>query len=260
MSESVNRNYAIAAVVIIVVLFVVFLYGTGNSGALKLKVGDSELEMKVEDNTLSIKEMLELLLKDEDTKRESAALLKEFGNFYKPTDPALIQEIAQQNIKSEVSQQLRSLLYDLKGPFVRSAHTFYDVEKVQIVNAIETLGFDHPVSLKLRELLRYRKGPFEEHAKEILVSVPSGNRIPSGRAASCKGNEFYRREVKIFNHQRTHSISVYVSGSFPCPNKDPDSEINHLIQLSFNDMKNLIGDSPIRKKETAFAEISIDIE
>lgn len=166
MSKPINQNYYIVGAIIVVCLFAILIYTTGNSGALKLKVGDSELEMRVEQNTLSVKNMLEVLLKDDDTKRESAALLKEFGNFYEPTDPALIQELEHQNIESEVSKQLRRLLYDLKGPFKRSAHTFYDIERVQIVNAIETLGFNHPVSKKLRELLIYRRGPFEEHAKK----------------------------------------------------------------------------------------------
>jgi hypothetical protein len=249
-----------AVLVIIVGVFSLLLYKSDKPGSLKLQLGDSQLEINLEGDSLSIKSMLDHLFKDETTKRESGALLKEFGSFYQPSDPSLVTVLEQQDVQSEVAIRLRSLLYNLKGPFERSAHTFYDVQDVHIVDAIERLGFDHAVSKELRELLVYRKGPFEEQAKEILLSVPQGNGIPEGRAASCTGSEFYRREIRIFNLQRTNSISAYVSGSFPCPEADTEGqdEIGKLVQISNLDMKKLIGDSTLIAKEPGFAEILID--
>jgi hypothetical protein len=195
------------------------LYKSDKPGSLKLQVGDSQLKINLVGDTLSIKSMLDHLFKDETTKRESGALLKEFGSFYQPSDPSLVTVLEQQDIQSEVAKRLRNLLYSLKGPF-------------------------------------------EEQAKEILLSVPQGNRIPAGRAASCKGSTFYRREIRIFNLQRTNSISAYVSGSFPCPEVEIDDqkEIGKLIQISYLDMKKLIGDSTLIAKEPGFAEILIDAQ
>lgn len=248
------------SIVIIVIIFSFILYKSEKSGTLKLQLGDNQLEMSIEGDTLSIKNMLDHLFKDENTKRESGALLKEFGSFYQPNDPSIVAIIEKQDIGSEVANKLRTLLYGLKGPFQRSAHTFYNVENVDVVDAIEKLGFDHAVSKELRELLVYRKGPFEEKAEEVFISVPTGNKIPIGRAASCKGNKFFRREIRIFNTQRTNSISTYVSGSFPCPEieNDNNNKIGKLIQISFSDMKKLIGESPLVAKETGYAEILID--
>lgn len=247
-------------IIVIIVIFSFLLYRSDKPGSFKLQVGDNQLEMALEGDTLSIKKMLNHLFKDDEAKRESRALLKEFGSFYLPSDPGLVEVIEKQDAESEVAKKLRSLLYNLKGPFERSTHTFYDVQDVDLVDAIEKLGFDHPVSKELRELLIYRKGPFKEQAEEIILSVPSGNRIQTGRAASCKGNKFYRREIRIFNLQRTNSVSAYVSGSFPCPENDREvrSDINKLIQISYADMKNLIGTSTLGRKEPGFAEIVID--
>lgn len=249
-------------IVIIVAIFSILLFKANKPGSLKLQVGNNQLEMTLEGDTLSIKKILDKLLKDKESARESGALLREFGHFYQPTDPGLVDEIEQQGVESEVSKRLRALLYNLSGPFERSSHTFYNVQDVEMVDAIEKLGFDHPVSKELRALLIYRKGPFEERAKEILLSVPSGDSIPKGRAAACKGNEFYRREIRVFNAQRTRSVTVYVSGSFPCPeiNQDKESDIGNLVQISYTDMKDLIGDSPIIGKERGFAEILIDTQ
>ena len=256
---SAHLIYSIA-IIIIVGIFSFVLFESKRPGSLKLQLGDNQLEMSLEGDTLSVKKMLDLLFKDDLVKRESGALLKEFGNFYQASDPSIVEVIEDQDIESAVANKLRQLLYRLKGPFDRSKHTFYNVEDVQMVDAIEKLGFDHSVSKELRELLIYRKGPFEEQAVEIRISVPAGNRIKEGRAASCKGNDFYRREIRIFNHQRTNSISTFVSGSFPCTKKETDSknDITKLIQISFSDMKQLIGDSTLSGKELGYAEILID--
>ncbi|WP_445359181.1 hypothetical protein [Microbulbifer sp. ANSA005] len=258
-----NRNIHIiygSILVLIVLSFCFFLYKSEKIGSLRIKVGNSELELQVDGNNsaVSIRSVLGKLFQDEEARRESKALLKEFGNFYLPTDPELIGEIEKQPIKSDVSQRLRELLYGLKGPFDRKAHSYYDIKSVQVVDAIRGLEFNHPVSKGLREMLIYRRGPFEERSKEVLLSVPAGNSIPSGRAASCRGNDFFRREIRIFNTQRTNSISVFVSGSFPCT-ADTSNDIHRLIQLSYADMKNLLGDSPVGAKEPALAEIMMNI-
>ncbi|WP_444928978.1 hypothetical protein ACJJIF_14095 [Microbulbifer sp. SSSA002] len=248
-------------IVLVVMSFCLLLYKNESNGSLRVKVGNNELELQIDGDSraVSIRRVLNQLFQDEEASRESKALLKEFGNFYLPTDPELIGEIEKQPLQSEVSERLRELLYGLKGPFNRQAHNYYDIENVQIVDALSGLEFNHPVSKGLRELLIYRRGPFEERSKEVLLSVPAGNNIPAGRAASCRGNDFFRREIRIFNAQRTHSISVFVSGSFPC-NTDTANDIHRLIQLSYADMKNLLGDSPMGAKEPALAEIMINID
>ena len=62
------------SIVIIVIIFSFLLYKSEKSGTLKLQLGDNQLEMSIEGDTLSIKNMLDHLFKDENTKRESGAL------------------------------------------------------------------------------------------------------------------------------------------------------------------------------------------
>jgi hypothetical protein len=247
------------ALIVIVVVFSVLLERTGKTGSLKVQFGESMVEMKLDEGKASVKELLDFLFGDEVRQRETKALLKEFHHFYKVTDSELISEIEVQQGTSEVSEELRGLLYGLRGPFERSLHTFYNIERLDIISAIEKLGFDHPISNGLRGLLNYRKGPFEEQATQILVSVPKNNLIKTGRAASCKENKFFRRSVRIFNKQLTRSIDVYVSGRFPCKVLDDGaSALGNLLQLSFEDMKELIGDSSLMGKEIGFAELNLD--
>jgi len=62
--------------------------------------------------------------------------------------------------------------------------------------------------------------------------------------------------------QRTKSISIFVSGSFPCPEVDNEAnnDISKLIQISFGDIKKLIGNSALGQTEHGFAEILIDAQ
>jgi len=259
-NKSIHIVYGLT-LVISLGIFSLLLYETGKLGSLKVKVGNSELEMKLEEENLTtVKSMVDFLFQNEITARESKALLKEFENYYHSSDPTIVDAIERQEEQSEVSKKLRYLLQNLSGPFKRSTHQFYNIQDTQLVDAIKQLGYDHPVSKELRKLLNLRKGPFEDNAKEVFFSVPNGDGIPRGRAASCSENAFFRQEIRLFNRQRTKSISVYVSGSFPCPeiSTNSDSEIGKLIQISYLDMKNLIGDSTIVGKEIGFADVMID--
>lgn len=250
--------YGIFILLIVGIFSYVVLVGN-KSGSLKVIIGDTEVDINLAGDSLSVRSMLDTLFKDDDTKRESTALLKEFGGYYEPADPAIVEVIAQQDVQSEVSVRLRNMLDNLRGPFDRSLHTFYDIQDADIVDAIETLGYEHAVSYQLRELLAYRRGPFEEKAKEVLLSVPEGDNIPSGRAASCTSNEFYRKEIRIYNKLKTNSVSVYVSSRFLCPEiENGDDNLGRLIQLPYEEMEKLIGDSPLAELESGFAEIIVE--
>ena len=250
--------YAVLIISIIGV-FALLIQEKGRKGSVTIKYRETTVEMHIEDGTTTVKNLLDFLFSEEDRKKETMALLKEFYRVYDIADTALISEIEKQKGSSEISEELRGLLYELRGPFERSLHTFYNIEKPDIVSAIEKLGFEHPVSEGLRSLLNYRKGPFEENAAIVFLSVPQGVPIKLGRAASCKNNKFYRRCIRIFNKQRTRSIDVFVSGRFPCPeNSETNGDIFKLLQLSYEDMNNLIGNSPLMEKETGYAEITLD--
>lgn len=244
----------IIAVVLVVGIFAFAVVKSNQPGILKLKIGENELEMTMNDGSVTAREMLELLFRNDDAKRESIVILREFGNLYQPDDPMLVDVLAQKDEDSEISKKLLGLLNRLDGPFQRSRHSFYDINDVTLIDAIEQLPFDHPVALKLRILLQKRKGPFVEQFQEVQISVPEGNRIQEGRGAACTGGKFYGRELKIHNQQRSAQVSVYVSGRFPC---EPDSELHSLIQLNSEEMSKLLGHTAFLRMEVAYAEILI---
>lgn len=207
----------ISAIAIIIVGFFIYMFYWGKTGSIKIRLSDNQLvEINLEgkkEKNLSIDKILdELLVKDENKRIATVALLKKHD------------------------------LYEVSGT------------DTTIVSAIEKLAFDAPVSKAIRDLLNSHKGPFKYPEEKVELSVPSGVHIQEGKGASCKKNEFYRKEITVFNEDRTKYISsVYVNGHFPCPENDKSGLIK-LIQLSRADMEKLIGDSPLNHKEIGYVQ------
>lgn len=226
----------------------------GRSGSLQIIVGDNQVDMNVSGRSLPIEEILQNLLSEENEER-TLAILRKSADLYLPSDPAIVAAIAKQGVDSEVANGMRGLLYSLDGPFQRSQHTFYDMEDIGIMKAIEELAFDHVVSQSLRNLVARRRGPFETRATEVLLSVPEGNRIPEGVGATCDSNRFHREDITVFNAQRSKSVDISVTNYFPCP--EADDPMAKLIQLSYVDMRKLVGLSPIAHTENGYAALRI---
>jgi hypothetical protein len=240
--------------------FVFATYSPGKTGSLNLQLGEYVVEMELDEGELSIRDLILQFQRDEDVKRESQALLREFGGYYQASDPNVVEAIAVFGSDSEVAEKLHQKLSDLDSPFERESHFFYDVQDTSLVYALENLDFDHAVSQSLRQMLNERRGPFEESTKEVLLSVPAGNNIIEGRAAACKGGAYFRKNLAIWNLDRTREIDVWVSGQFPCTEDelDPEHTLSKLIQLSYADISRLLGPSPLSETEPALAQILVD--
>ena len=127
-------------------------------------------------------------------------------------------------------------------------YDLYRPSDLALFEALEKLKCDHPVVERLRKLCE----SCTPKQAAVVLSAPAGNRICEGRAASCRSHPFFRRKMKIWNEHRDRSVTVYVGNSFDCPEKH--KELVNLIQLSTEDMKRLIGPSPIARTEKGFAE------
>ncbi|WP_155849248.1 hypothetical protein [Alcanivorax sp. 97CO-6] len=253
-----NTNATIIAVIAVLGLLAVLAYTFYSNSKTKItvNVGDNSIDMELDNSQLKAVEILNLLFNEQNRKRETQALLKEFHNVYYAYDPLITEELAKLKGDEDVAQKLRELLSDLQGPFHRKYHKFYNIEDKSIIDAIEKLGYDHQVSSALRDLMVHAKGPFKEIAKPMRFSVPGGNRIQVGKGASCRSNPYFRRTVKIFDQTKTRMADIIVEQSFDCPvsNDTEESELIDLIQISFQDMKKLVGDAAIPKFEPGFAK------
>jgi len=67
--------YGVSIVLIVSIFCYAALAGDKN-GSLKIQIGDSELDISLEGDSLSVRNMLDVLFRDDETRRESSALLK----------------------------------------------------------------------------------------------------------------------------------------------------------------------------------------
>ncbi len=254
---SINKYLLIAAISIIGVMSIlVYSYYSNSKTKITINVGETSVDMELDNSQLQAVDVIKLLFKNTDRKRETQALLKEFYSVYHSKDPQLVEEMATLKGEDDLSVALRKLLEDMRGPFNRKFHKFYDVEDKSIISAIETLGFDHPVADALRDLVVEAKGPFKEVAKPMRFSVPSGNSIPAGTGASCRSNPYFRKSIRIFDQTKSRSVDIIVERPFDCPisSVSEESELIDLIQVSYSDMKKLIGQASVPKFEPGFAK------
>ncbi len=107
----------------VVVLGIGLLFGylmsrpNASKGGLSMKVGAASLDLNIENDLKSMRELLEKVFKDEQAKREMKALLAEFHGFYSIDDTRIAEEIAKLPPNSAVSRALKELSAKQKGAF-----------------------------------------------------------------------------------------------------------------------------------------------
>lgn len=241
---------------VVAFVFILFAFNRPSQSTLKIDIGGQIIELGIQNDEVKISVLISKLFESEVSKVQTEALLREFHKLYYIEGHNLVNIIESIDENSFLSQKLRELLGGLRGPFRRDLHSFYNIQDTEIAEAIEKLGYDHKVSVALRKLLIYRKGPFASQEKEIIITLPSGNEIKEGFAASCRQNEFYRENIRIFDSKRRKSIDVYVRNPIGCSSEQ--IELFNLIHLSQADMQKLLDGSPILKHQKAFGILQIE--
>jgi hypothetical protein len=228
------------------------------SGKLKINVGKNSIEMGFEKEGLRLTEILVELFKDPDQQRETYALLREFNELYELRGTHLIQTISAEPADSDLSINIRDLLFSLQGPFARNYHKFYDVETESVVEAIAGLDYDHKVAKLIRELRAESKGPFEERIKPVRIGILEDDMIATGYAAVCRDGEYFREQIYLFEANYEKIIIVNAFEPRLCP-KVVDARVDAdppLVRISRADAKRLFGDRPLSKTEVGFAQIT----
>jgi hypothetical protein len=238
-----RKNVIIAlSVVTIVGLFAYVLLKTQKDGTLIIKSGDSEMKMVFSSTNIELRQFMNQLFADELRKKETLAIFRGLYNLYEHNDPHLIFSFRNEGGESGLSQSIRELLFELRGPFQRQYHTYYDIDKISVIDALIALGHEHPVAERLRELRDNYQGMFEERGIEAYVSLDNDGAITDGHAAVCVGSKFRGRDLLILNPTNEVTISVLVSKSFLCHhnrgNRHSVDEIQ-VIKINHNDGQKL---------------------
>ena len=237
------------------ILLIILVVGVFNPELLKFLSGNikivldfgnkQETTLNVTNNTIPINNVIQQIFNDEATKRLFLVLLKEERDLYQPTDPEIVKAIGELKYDDKVSEGLRKLSTSHIGPFEEQG-TADEPDASSEKKNPET-----KVRIRDQPDKKDQSNNIEQRT-EVSLSVPAGNRIKQGKAASCRDNQFSRQDVKILNEQQKKSVTVFVGNSFDCPEKY--KYLKDLIQLSYADMKELIGPSPLHRLEKGFAQ------
>jgi len=252
------RNFTIANIIIITLFITAYVYliNGKEQGFVKISLGkNTSFEINMKGNTIEHSDLFKKLLSGKN-REDTLFLLKKY-KVYHIADTDLVNQLERIDKKSQISALLRRLLQDLRGPFSRTLHSFYDINNRPVIKALEKLGYNHIVSHGIRNLYKYRRGPFESLFKPVDLSTPNIN-IRVGFAAACRNNEFYGQTIKLIDKSFDEkSITVVVNkpiGSPACNIRSKKNTLSKLIQLSREDMKQLKGNLSRRKIEPGFAQ------
>jgi hypothetical protein len=98
-----------------------------------------------------------------------------------------MRDIEETEATRDAVRAVRTMLYDLAGPFARPA-TFLEARDDRVLLAIDDL-YEHnpasPVVAKLWEMSLDMKGIFEP--RDIRISIREDKSLASGVAATCAG-------------------------------------------------------------------------
>lgn len=256
MLEKIKSNKPLIIAVSVVIIVGIFMYIMNNrdgSGSLTIKTGENEVTMEFSDNKVNFRDLIEILFNNDKYKKDALAILRDSYDLYYKDSELLVDSIRRESGESKFSQQIRGLLVDLKGPFERKYHNYYDITDVRVVDAISTLGYKHDVAKKLREIKDSAKGIFEQRGIDVDVAFISSDNILNGNAAVCEDSQHRGRDLLLLNpNNLTKTITVFARNRFPCVRKSDGSGWEKpLIQVNLNDGKQLFGNIILGKKENA---------
>ncbi len=242
---------AILFLIIIGMFFQLMRYRQG-AGSLTIKTGNSELKINFAENKLNFSELIRVLLEGENGK-DTLAILRDSYGLYKSDSDLLVDHIRKAEGNSSFSEQLRELLIDLKGPFIRKHHSYYDITKKETVDAINALGYNHKVCKEFRQLQDHFKGIFKPRGLNVSVTFASENQIQHGDAFVCQGSTLRGRSLLLLNQNDLNkTLSVFARDNLICltTGNENVSPIP-IIQITPYDGRKLFGDKVFHPKEKA---------
>lgn len=248
-----SRNLTIilsfSAALIISSSFLYLMSFRPGEGNIEIETKAGKFKIQLADNKVNLKDLLNNLLTDNNYRDDTLAILQNSFNLFKRDCSQLIDSFRREDGKSSLSKNIRELLFDLKGPFERSFHKYYDITEESVVSAINDLNYNHSVAVRFRELRDKSTGIFEDRGIEVDVSLDTSDEIKDGYAAVCKGSKFHGRNLLLLGLNNGHkSTKVFAEKTFPCIN--PEARQTQ-IQINQNNGKKLYDDINFDNKRKA---------
>ncbi|MGB8528153.1 MAG: hypothetical protein WCD75_15170 [Rhodoplanes sp.] len=247
-----------AAVIIVAIFFrqgAFSVVAEGQGASIKLNFAE---------NRVDLSQLLDKLVEeageghDADAKRRLvSSILQAHHYYYVPSVEAVtaIREIGDTDAARDSARAMRTMLYDLAGPFARPA-TLLEARDDRFLLAIDDLFNrhpDNPIITKLWEMSLDLEGIFEP--RDIRISVREDESLPSGVAATCLGSILLGKVGLIrIDDERGAAIGPRVERAKVCrATAEEAQERKPRVWLSPSDMSNLVGNriARIGRNETS---------
>ncbi len=220
-----------AVLLAIVAMFMNFMHSRNGDGNLVIRSGDNEFQMGFSGNELDLDDLLEKLSQDPRQWNATKAVLRHTYDLYDINDTHLVDRLRKESGDSTTASAIRELLSDLKGPFQRKFHSFYDVTQTEIVTAVQDLDYNHSVAKEFRRLRDQAEGIFEERGIEVEVSFLHEKNVNDEHAILCNGSQYRGLDLLLLNPDDYQKIvKVFARSTGPCI-KPPSGTVAGLEQV-----------------------------
>ena len=169
----------------------------------------------IKDNAVSLSDLLQLLLGEDSNQKVSAlAIMRDKYGLYSKESNEMVDYLRHVHSESPFAFHIRELLFELKGPFTRKEHNYYDITEDEVVKAINSLGYQHEVAKRLREYSDKEEGIFKNVAIEVRIKM--GKRTILGNTPVCLNSEFAGRDLMLIDASNPFNPLPIFAKASPC--------------------------------------------
>jgi hypothetical protein len=245
----------VVGAVVAAVLFFAIMYRSGSFSVVAQGQGIGAVEFKFAENKVSFSEVLDRLLTEQPGSEVDAAsrqrlianILRAHNFYYIPSDDAVsaLRRMKETQGTREFMRAVRSLLYDLAGPF-SPPDTFVEAPDARLLQALNDLyesSPSNPLAVSLWEMNLNLQGIFNPRTVDVTVQVDDG--LSHGVAATCTGSPLLDKQgvIQLFGGNDDRMITVLIQKPKMCePTKAKDMLAGKetKVWISLADMNNLI--------------------
>jgi len=261
----------VIGVIVGTVLVIAIFYRSGSFSIVAQSQGIGEIKVQFDKSQVSLSDVLDSLLAEqpgsavdfEKRRRLISNILQTHGFYYIPSDDAVaaLRRMKETKTTREFMHAMRSLLYDLTGPFSRP-DTFIEAPDGRLLQALEDL-YDRnpssPLAVALWEMNLNVKGIF--NPRTVNASIQVDKSLAERVAATCNGSPLLQKigivQLEVKGDGPQPMIKVFIQKPRMCETIKPQDMLagkETTIWISESDMNNLIiskemvGNSGVRAK------------
>lgn len=224
MNTATSRTIVgVTAIIALATIVGLAIFHRDSGFEMTLGDGDRKVSLDFKDNTVDVGHVLDTMLAETEANASNKELIEALlanRGYYHVTDVRLVSaltELTTDEENSELNGALRSLLYELKGPFAEP-NPFAGVRNTLLVDAIMELdprktlkddgeatidsksgnGASRPINPLMSELWRRSieiEGIFRP--PEIRATIRQGRGIRPGTAVACSDSLLARKQITI---------------------------------------------------------------